>query len=320
MNNILIFGTSTGYMNLKNRINYSIVNVVGFIDNDKHKQGTSMDGKMIFSVEQIERLEYDYILIASSYYEEITLLLINKGVSSSRIIQFYKYESNEFLKVHQGKIAKILKQDYQKIVAAEMMMRKNEKMNINDIDYVRISSLELVSREIYDKSIEGAVAELGVFRGDFAKYINRFFKDKKFYLFDTFEGFDERDLKFDIESDFLKEGINTQFFSDTSIQLVLEKMNYNENCIVKKGYFPETAKGLNEKYAFVSIDADLFKPIYDGLVYFYPRLSKGGYIFIHDYNCPDVLGAREAVRKYCNENSISYFPLTDIYGTVVIAK
>jgi O-methyltransferase len=96
-------------------------------------------------------------------------------------------------------------------------------------------------------------------------------------------------------------------------------MKHRDKCIVKKGWFPETARNLEEKFAFVSIDADLFDPIYAGLVYFYPRLAAGGYIFVHDYN-GELYGAKEAVVRFSIENNLSYCPLSDIAGTVVFAK
>lgn len=161
------------------------------------------------------------------------------------------------------------------------------------------------------------MAELGVYRGDFAKKINEAFPDRKFYLFDTFEGFDERDVCREHSSGFSS---GTQNFSGTSINSVLRKMRNPANCVVKKGFFPETAKGLEEHFAFVSIDADLYEPIYEGLKYFYPRLSAGGYVFIHDYNNDSYRGAAKAVKKFCAENRLSFVPLSDLCGTVVLTK
>lgn len=37
------------------------------------------------------------------------------------------------------------------------------------------------------------------FRGEFAKYIHRAFPHSKLYLFDTFEGFDQRDVEYEKE-------------------------------------------------------------------------------------------------------------------------
>ncbi|MCL2682469.1 MAG: TylF/MycF family methyltransferase [Bacteroidales bacterium] len=183
-------------------------------------------------------------------------------------------------------------------------------------DYMRVSSLELVANEIHENNVAGSVAELGVFRGEFAKLINIAFPDRKLYLFDTFEGFDEKDVTIEHSPK-----SNVEDFSNTSIELVLNKMKYRENCIVKKGYFPQSSEGIEDTFAFVSIDADLYEPIYNGLCYFYPRLNRGGYIFIHDYNDGTTYTrVKEAVKKYCFEHNITYFPLSDHYGSAIIMK
>jgi O-methyltransferase len=97
-------------------------------------------------------------------------------------------------------------------------------------------------------------------------------------------------------------------------------MAYPENCIVKKGYFPDTTKDIDEYFAFVSIDTDLYEPIYQGLCWFYPRLLRGGYIFVHDYNCAQYRGVKEAVVRFSRENSAPFFPLSDSGGSAVFMK
>ncbi|MDR2169122.1 MAG: TylF/MycF family methyltransferase [Planctomycetaceae bacterium] len=188
---------------------------------------------------------------------------------------------------------------------------------------MRCSSLELVGHEIYENNISGAVAEVGVFRGDFAQFINLTFPDRKFYLFDTFEGFNENDAKVEIEKGYTSElfnDIRDDDFSNTSIKHVLNKMKYPNNCIIRKGYFPQTAENIDEKFAFVSLDTDLFEPIYSGLQYFYPRMELGGYIFVHDFNNKHYSGAKAAVKKFAKEFHVPYFPLTDIEGSAIIVK
>jgi O-methyltransferase len=183
-------------------------------------------------------------------------------------------------------------------------------------EYIRASSLELVSREIHEHSVPGAVAELGVFRGEFARLINIAFPQKKLYLFDTFTGFAECDLKQDYGT---KAAAGT--FSNTSIDLVMSKMTFPQNCIVKQGLFPDSASDCNaERFCFVSIDADLYTPIYEGLKFFYSRLSPGGYIFVHDYNNLAYQGAKRAVRQFCREHKLAYFPLSDASGSAILAK
>jgi O-methyltransferase len=187
----------------------------------------------------------------------------------------------------------------------------------NYMDYIRLSTLELVANEINSNQVKGAVAELGVYKGKFARYINRYFPDRKFYLFDTFKGFAETDINAEVQNTYSN---GKQDFSNTSVKRVLDIMPFPGQCIIKEGYFPDTAKDLNEEFVFVNIDADLYEPIYNGLQYFYPRLNKGGYIFVHDYNNDAYKGAREAVEKFCTENGLNKLPLPDSCGTAVLMK
>ena len=186
-------------------------------------------------------------------------------------------------------------------------------------DAVRASTLDLVCQEIKRNCIDGETAELGVYRGDFAKYINMAFPQKKLYLFDTFEGFDKEQMK---KSRFNGEAAVMDDFSNTSEKLVLSKMRHPGQCIIKKGFFPETARdiGVNVRFAIVSIDTDLYEPILAGLEFFYERLSKGGYILIHDYNNKQYKGAHKAVVKFCKKQGITQVPVADASGSAIIIK
>ena len=155
--------------------------------------------------------------------------------------------------------------------------------------------------------------------GNFASYINEFFYNKKLYLFDTFEGFTDQDIQFDREQGYSLEGKG--FFGDTSVELVLGKMRNRENVVIRKGYFPDTSVGINEEFCFVSLDMDLYQPIKAGLEYFYPRLLRGGYIFIHDCDIGQghYKGARTALEEYVEQKHIGYVMLPD-HCTAVITK
>ena len=48
--------------------------------------------------------------------------------------------------------------------------------------------------------------------------------------------------------------------------------------------FPVTLEGLEDRFAFVSLDVDLYQPTAAGLKYFYPRLVNGGCTLIQGYN------------------------------------
>ena len=149
-------------------------------------------------------------------------------------------------------------------------------------------------------NFNGTVAEAGVFRGEFAKEINACFPNSNCYLFDTFEGFDKRDLETEkIYTSSLVEGnLNT-----TSENIVLNKMPYKDKVKIFKGYFPETVTDevLNQKYIFVNLDMDLYKPTLEGLRIFWDRMIDGGVILVHDYFSEAFPNVRQAIHDFENE-------------------
>jgi O-methyltransferase len=161
------------------------------------------------------------------------------------------------------------------------------------------------------------MAELGVYKGNFSRRLNMLFPDRKLYLFDTFKGFSDKDVAIE-----RKKGYSdaSQDFSNTSIEFVRSKMPHPESCIFKPGYFPESAEGVEDRFCLVSIDADLYEPVYQGLRFFYPQLQKGGYIFVHDFNNSAYVGAKNAVVTYCQEHDVRFVPIPDCGGTVIITK
>ena len=189
-------------------------------------------------------------------------------------------------------------------------------------DYCRFRTFELMADEIRKKNIEGEAAELGVYKGTFSRLINAKFPDKKLYLFDTFQSFDQDEYKEELEKESCQDGF-IDVFKDTSVEKVVSGMPYPRQCIPKVGFFPGTADGLEGiRYAFVSIDVDFEKSIYEGLKYFYPRLNKGGAIFVHDYNNYFLHGVKKAVERYEESvgGSLAKMPIADGGGTLAILK
>lgn len=153
------------------------------------------------------------------------------------------------------------------------------------------------------------------------------FPERKFYLFDTFKGFDVRDVSDPVEN------LPDDFWqrwncSENSSEMALVNIPYRSNTVVREGYFPETAVGLeDERFAFVSLDMDLYKPILAGLRFFYSRMSPGGVIFVHDLGNSGLQGVNKAVLQFCKEEHVGYsavpeYDLNGAYntGSAVIAK
>ncbi len=185
---------------------------------------------------------------------------------------------------------------------------------------VRSATLARIVDRINHIAIPGAIAELGVYKGDTAWQLNVLFPDRKLYLFDTFEGFDVKDIEAEISGDFSR--AQEGDFADTSLDYVMSRMAYPDMIDVRKGFFPSTSEGLeDENYALVSLDADLYAPILAGLEYFYPRLSSGGMIVLHDFNNTRFRGAKQAVLDYeAAHGPLLLVPLSDLHGTAVIVK
>ena len=178
-------------------------------------------------------------------------------------------------------------------------------------DYVRLATLELLCRRLED--VPGCAAELGVYRGFFARCINQLLPRRKLYLFDSFEGFAEEARASDSFQAAHK---------NTAVEKVLSIMPYPERITVKPGFFPASLNGLEETFCLVSLDVDFYQTTLDGLRYFWPRLSEGGYLLLHDWGSPKLPEVARALAGYETEIGRRIFavPLCDVGGTLVLCK
>ncbi|MDP4200785.1 MAG: TylF/MycF/NovP-related O-methyltransferase [Bacteroidota bacterium] len=138
--------------------------------------------------------------------------------------------------------------------------------------------------------IAGSIAELGVYKGGAAKLTATVASNKKVFLFDTFEGMpNEQPIDKHKAGD----------FQDTSIERVSDLLHGLTNVVFRKGYFPDTAKGLEaERFSFVHIDGDLYQSTLDALQFFYPRMAIGGIIILDDYEWEHCPGVKQAMDEF----------------------
>ena len=183
----------------------------------------------------------------------------------------------------------------------------------------RAATMRLLAEQIREEYIPGDVAELGVFRGDFAALINAAFPDRTIHLFDTFEGFPAQDVEIEQVQGLSRAKAGD--FSDTAMETVEKRLPHPGQAVFHKGYFPETFGSCTEKtFAFVSIDADLYAPTVAALPRFFDRLSPGGVLLVHDVNSTQFSGAGKAVREFCKERGLLPMPVCDLHGSVVLRK
>lgn len=175
-----------------------------------------------------------------------------------------------------------------------------------------------LSRRLRDLGVSGNAAELGCFQGDISWQLNALMPERKLYLFDTFSGYDARDLKKEEEIGGAK--TEASEFKDVKVDFVLARMPEKDQVVIMQGWFPETALDLEEEtYALAVLDAGLYQPTYAGMEYFFPRMSRGGIILVCNYENPNYPGVRRALealeQKY---GAFLALPAGDLDGTVMI--
>ncbi len=257
--------------------------IAGFIDNDSAKK--SFMGKRVFAPIEMEEREYDAILVITIHAKEIYDQSKELQLDLDKMIFVYNNYVAMDINTNYTLAEKIFGKVYSDVIRNRyLLVRKNEAAEMagrvlsagySEMDYVRIKTFELVTEEIRQKNLQGAVAEVGVFRGEFAQYINASFPDKKCYLFDTFEGFAQDEAQDEVKRGHATDAI-VEAYKDTNVKLVMDKMKYPEMVEIRKGLFPDSLNGLEDQFAFVSIDVDFEKSIYDCMDYFYPRMLGGG--------------------------------------------
>lgn len=312
--------------------------ILGYADSDKY--GESYEGKIVWSPEElVEKIkEADFLIICNYFIGEIFSKCLELNINRKKIL-FTDSIEEAFVGESDKRLLKIipaLKQDLQMNRYKLIQMNEKDAIDIgrevgrgqfsNIVymrDYFRYRSFEYLAELINEDEVAGSLAEFGVFRGEFSALINKKFPDRRLFLFDTFEGFEKNEIEYETEKGRCNDRFS-DYFTHTSEERMLKNMPYPERVIVCKGFFPDsiTKEAENENYAFVSIDVDFEKSMLNGLEFFYPRLSSGGVIFIHDYNSTFLGGVKRAVKQYEKKlgMKLKKIPLADRAGTLAIIK
>jgi O-methyltransferase len=64
---------------------------------------------------------------------------------------------------------------------------------------------------------------------------------------------------------------------------------------------------------------DLYQPTLEGLKFFYPRLSPGGVMLVHDYNNSRYPVVSKAVHEFF-DGGVGFIPIPDKNGSILITK
>ena len=251
---------------------------------------------------EIKDLEFDLLVVSNQYKKDRQEIK----------------EQLSTLSVDKNKVIFLVEDERLKTEVFSAINRYDEK---TDRRVVWLASFAQYAKEA---AMPGNVAECGVNRGEFAYYINKYFPDKKLYLFDTFEGFADEDLEVERglgEKSFLESRFNTgESFKAANLDIVKKRMLHPEQCEFHVGYFPATAEGVEDNFCFVNLDTDLYQPILAGLEFFFPKMVNGGVILVHDYFNSSLPGVRKAIVDFESKTGMRLrkFPIADYCSLAVV--
>ncbi len=143
-------------------------------------------------------------------------------------------------------------------------------------------------------SLEGDLAEVGVYEGGSAKLICEAKQDRTFHVFDTFAGLPEP-----TGDDRLVH--RAKLFS-CSLESVSKYLGAYSNLHFYPGLFPDTAGPVTDRrFSFVHLDVDLYDSTLACLEFFYPRMVPGGVILSHDYSV--LAGVKRAFSEFLTDRA-----------------
>lgn len=179
-------------------------------------------------------------------------------------------------------------------------------------DDVRYATMALAIERLRRDQIEGAFAELGVYRGATSAFLRSVAPERRLFLFDTFQGFPRH---------LVNESGDCRF-EDTSQETVARAIGDLSNVEFRKGCFPDSTNGLeSQSFAFVLLDFDLYASAVEALDFFYPRMVRGSYFFMHDFNSPESDHAiSRAAREFLADKPELLVEIPDCWGSAVFRK
>lgn len=283
----IIYGTSTYALHFLPALALNFT-VIGFADSDPSKKGTNWMGKNIYHPSELGQLNFDIIIIASTFVEEINSILrlygLPEGIATtelSEVMQSFHLYETAIKKSRLDKEKRIPK------IALQHPHIKNTNLILN-----RETLLDLLPKG-------GTAAEIGVASGNFSKKILQINKPKNLHLIDIWnsERYGET-LYLEVNSKFQREQIDGTIIIHRSESLDA----------IKK--FPDSF------FDWIYIDTDhSYELTYQELKLSAPKIKPGGFIAGHDYQQGNWVaqyryGVMEAVSNFCHEENWEIFMIT----------
>ncbi len=244
------------------------------------------------------------------------------------LIGFQTINSYEYLPISTAQVSKlsVLLFPFNKVlnyfnfeICKKKFVKEDIRLNGKDwpanadtmIGLKRLNNIEFCINTILDEKIGGDFIETGVWRGGATILMKALLKvngiqNKKVWLADSFKGLPKPDAK-NYKHD---AGVDLYKIDWLSVSLDQVKNNFSkydlldEQVVFLKGWFKDTLPSAPiEKLSLLRLDGDLYESTIQALENLYPKLAKGGFVIIDDYNA--ILACKKAVNDYRQSHQIT---------------
>lgn len=174
----------------------------------------------------------------------------------------------------------------------------------------RLDNLHFCVEDLLARKVPGDLMETGVWRGGAAILMRAILKangvtDRRVWCADSFEGLPPPDAaKYPADANLAFNQFKELAVSLEEVQNNFRRYNLLDDQVkFLKGWFRDTLPGAPvERLALLRLDGDLYESTMDALTALYPKVSRGGYVIVDDYN--DIPACRQAVHDYWQRHGI----------------
>jgi O-methyltransferase len=166
--------------------------------------------------------------------------------------------------------------------------------------------------------LPGDFVECGVNKGGYARMLFEYLpfteSGKKFYLMDTFNGFDVKLLS----GDEIARGIPTSYDYTECYEEVKKTFENFPNAILVRGQIPGTLNQVpSGQIAFLSIDMNCVEPEIAAAQYFWDKMVSGGVVILDDYGHPLHINQKRAFDQFAAEKGVKILQLPTEQGLIL---
>jgi len=264
--------------------------------------------------EKIGSFQIVIFAVSSKSLQEITAKLNEMGLSYQKDFIFYSdFFYDDFLKKAEKDLGfKFNPKFYQSILSFIL----NSRLAIHTTILGSWLLLELVNRL---NKTKGSIAEVGAFEGGNSLCLLNFMaklNSKNFYIFDSFTGFPRLSRNDPLN---FKKG---DYDIKTTFPAIQDAFSIFPQARVIKGFVPKTFGQIpkEEKFSLVFYDCDLYQPALDTFSFFWDKITKGGYLAIHDYRTEErgFTGVKKAADEFFEDKNVKLFSFFE--NTMAIIK